>query len=106
MLGKVYFQGPSALLNGLWLWEAQGVERRANTARVMGAACTWVIPAKNICIEGAEAPQMKASTKWHAAGVAETALHMFIWWFILLLLLASSVAFLLSEFHDPQAFET
>lgn len=51
VLGKVYFHGPSALLNGLC--EAQGAERHANTARVMGAVCTWVIPAKNICIEGA-----------------------------------------------------
>lgn len=49
--GRFVFTAPSALLNGLC--EAQGVEHCANTARVMGAVCTWVIPAKNICIQGA-----------------------------------------------------
>lgn len=51
VLGKVYFHGPSALLNGPC--EARGVERHANTGGVMGAVCTRVIPAKNICIRGA-----------------------------------------------------
>lgn len=48
-----------------------GAERRANTARVMGAVCTWVIPAKNICIKGAR--RMKASSDRHMAGAAEAA---------------------------------
>lgn len=51
VLGKVYFPGPSALLNGLC--GAQGVECRANTAKVMGGSLHRGHPAKNICIEGA-----------------------------------------------------
>lgn len=111
VLGKVYFHGPSALLNGLC--EAQGAERHANTARVMGAVCTWVIPAKNICIEGAmkhlewkHPPngtllglQKNSSAPDNLVGFSSTScLH---WDF-----LGCFFFFFLIEFHDPQAFET
>lgn len=108
MLGKVYFPGPSALLNGFYA--AQGVERCANTAKVMGAVCTWVTNAINICIEGAA-----KHLEWkHPANTAGcwgcrngSAPDNSVGFFSLLTCSeTSSVVFMLSEFHDPQAFET